>query len=179
LLHARLGPLTGWAAADLDGDSRPDFARAGKFHAEGRHLVQQISFCFSGAQPRTITVRTSSVAARIIVRDVDGDLDHDLILETLTREPIAVLLNDGDGHFHEGDLEAYRSRLTSDQHSFETLAPPAPVLNISDAPSHHALAAHFLAGAGITFSHTRAPYTRNETQTPETPALTRGPPTRA
>ena len=176
LLRAHLGPLTGWTAADLDGDSHPDFARAGRFHAEGQYFVQQISICFSGAQPRTITVRTSSVAARIVVRDVDGDLDHDLILETLTREPIAVLLNDGDGRFHEGDLETYRSRLNSDQHSFETLAPVAPVLNISDAPSHHALPAPFFVGTGIALAHTRLPHTRKEPESPEATAFTRGPP---
>ena len=40
----------------------------------------------------------------LLVRDVDGDNDRDLlILEPGSRRPVGVWLNDGAGHFTEGE----------------------------------------------------------------------------
>jgi hypothetical protein len=56
-------------------------------------------------------VRTSQAAGRLFLRDLDGDADRDLILESFDREPLAVVLNDGGGHFHQGNLDDFRAML--------------------------------------------------------------------
>jgi hypothetical protein len=96
--------LTPWVAADFDGDAITDLVHAGSFRPEGSGFIQEISLRFSATESRALSVRVSAVAYKLIARDVDGDSDRDLIVEALTREPLAVLLNDGDGHFHEAPL---------------------------------------------------------------------------
>jgi hypothetical protein len=96
--------LTPWVAADFDGDTITDLVHAGAFRPEGSGFIQEISLGFSATESRALSVRVSAVAYKLIARDVDGDSDRDLIIEALTREPLAILLNDGDGHFHEAPL---------------------------------------------------------------------------
>src|SRR5207249_4848802 len=108
LLRAQAGCLSGWVSTDLDGDRQPDLARAGASRRDGQSYLQEITLRFSAFADSTITVRTSIAAVRLTVRDLDGDADRDLVLETFHREPVAVLLNDGGGHFHQGDLEVFR-----------------------------------------------------------------------
>ena len=99
--------LTPWVLADLNGDRTEDLARTGSFRPEGSGFIQEISLSFSDWESRALSVRISGVAYSLVARDVDGDSDRDLIVEALSREPLAVLLNDGGGEFHEGRLEDF------------------------------------------------------------------------
>jgi hypothetical protein len=101
-------PFGAFLAADLDGDRKPDFATAGAMRADGGGYLLDISVRLSGVDSGTITVRTSRAAGRIAARDLDGDLDRDLILESFDRVPLAIMLNDGGGHFHQVSLDEYR-----------------------------------------------------------------------
>src|SRR5262245_30188612 len=99
--------LTPWISADFDGDHQPDLASAGAFHSEGRGFAQEISLRFRTFQTGTFLVRTPAIAYGLVARDVDGDSDWDLVVEDLSHEPIAVLVNDGAGHFHQASLEQF------------------------------------------------------------------------
>lgn len=96
-------------AADLDGDRQTDFATAGALRADsaGSGYLLEISLRLSGQASGTITVRTAQAAGRIWARDLDGDADRDLILESFDRVPLAIVLNDGGGRFHQVGLEEY------------------------------------------------------------------------
>jgi len=100
-------PFGAFLAADLDGDRKPDFATAGAMRADGAGYLLDISVRLSGVESGTITVRMPRAAGRIAARDLDGDLDRDLILESFDRVPLAIMLNDGGGHFHQVSLDDY------------------------------------------------------------------------
>ena len=100
--------LSPWIAADLDGDLKPDLARAGEFRSSGLGFEQEIHLGFSSVDPGTFVVHTPAVGYRLIARDIDGDSDWDLVLESFWREPVAILVNDGGGHFHQADLDLFR-----------------------------------------------------------------------
>ena len=102
-------PFGAFLAADLDGDRKPDFATASAMRADGAGYLLDISVRLSAVESGTITVRTSRAAGWIAARDLDGDLDRDLILESFDRVPLAIILNDGGGHFHQVSLDEYRA----------------------------------------------------------------------
>ena len=60
---------------------------------------------------------------RLRARDLDGDKDRDLVLETLSSVPLAVWINDGAGHFKRGNLDDFRFQLShEDSQSFNAAA---------------------------------------------------------
>lgn len=116
-------PFGAFLAADLDGDRQADFATAGALRRDGSGYLLDISVRLSRAESGAITVRTTRAAARISARDLDGDADRDLILESFDREPLAIVLNDGGGHFHQVSLDQYRAvTRRPESRSFETPA---------------------------------------------------------
>jgi hypothetical protein len=100
-------PFGAFAAADLDGDRQADFATPGAMRHDASGYVLDISVRLSAAESGIITVRTTRAAGRISARDLDGDADRDLILESFDREPLAIVLNDGGGHFHQVSLDTF------------------------------------------------------------------------
>jgi len=99
------------AAADLDGDRRPDVATAGSSRRDSTGYALDITIRLSSLQTDAITVRTAQMAGRFFLRDLDGDSDRDLIVESFDHEPLAVMLNDGGGHFHAANVDDYRAKL--------------------------------------------------------------------
>src|SRR4051812_29336792 len=92
------------AATDLDGDHRIDLATAGRVRRDASGFLLDISIRLSAAETRAITVHTSRAAGRIFARDIDGDSDRDLVIESLDFETLAIVVNDGEGRFHQGSL---------------------------------------------------------------------------
>lgn len=45
-------------------------------------------------------------------RDLDGDSDRDLILESVASVPVAVWINDGAGNFHRANPDDFRFQLS-------------------------------------------------------------------
>ena len=111
-LHGRIPGRLVAAAADLDGDRRVDVATAGASRREAAGYVFDITIRLSTRETGAVTVRTPRAAGSLYLRDLDGDADRDLVVEAFDREPLAVLLNDGSGHFHQANLEDYRARLS-------------------------------------------------------------------
>jgi hypothetical protein len=116
-----------WIAADFDGDLKPDLARAGAFRSSGLGFEQEIHLGFSSVAPGVFLVHTPVVGYRLIARDIDGDSDWDLVLESFWREPVAILVNDGGGRFHQADLDPFRPLFPCQERtSFESRASLTP-----------------------------------------------------
>lgn len=101
-------PVNRLVVADLDGDRKLDTATMGASRREG--AVQDVTVLLHSNVSITFEVRTAIGTQRLSWSDLDGDADRDLILESFD-QPLAVVLNDGGGHFHAGNLEDYRDWL--------------------------------------------------------------------
>lgn len=167
-----------WVITDLDGDRRTDFASAGLSRHDGHDYVQEIHLRFSSFDGDTVTVRTRVAGERLIARDLDGDRDRDLVLEGFNREPVAVLLNDGGGHFHQADLADFFFQLSHrSPRSFASSERDSSTPESGECPNDDLMAVRTtvsrpdLAGTGLVaarfVSHVAAPHSG---------ALSRGPP---
>lgn len=94
---------------DFDGDRHADFAVAqpqGMINGAYRYRVEVLL----SAQPATafeIDWGTPS-GLHISTRDVDGDLDLDLVITSeFGRQPVGVWINDGNGRFTPGQMQKY------------------------------------------------------------------------
>jgi hypothetical protein len=149
LLGSPLNPLQGIVSADLNGDRQSDTATAGAGRRDSRGYLQDITVSLGSTEFHTLTVRTALRVHRLSARDLDGDADRDLVLESFDREPLAVLLNDGAGHFQLGNLESFRTWLP--RHRTPSLESPAEellTLEIGQGPGSPS------AGPAITgYSH--------------------------
>jgi len=93
-----------FAVADFDGDLRPDLADVGIGRSSVSLTDYWIRFRLSAAERQTILVVAPSGGLEIAARDVNGDHAIDLIVSTVwLRRPVAILLNDGHGHFSRVD----------------------------------------------------------------------------
>jgi hypothetical protein len=109
LLGSQLSPLQGMISADLNGDRQSDMATAGTGRRDSRGYLQDVTVRLSSSEFSTLSVHTARLVDHLSVRDLDGDTDRDLVLEAFDREPLAILLNDGEGHFHLASLDHFRS----------------------------------------------------------------------
>lgn len=116
----------GWAVADFDGDSQPDVAVT-KMEARGSGYVYWLELDLSTdrkdsssqAQANLPSVVSSIFGLHLTPRDVDGDHDLDIVVTTgITRQPVAVWINDGKGRFEEGDLSAYPALMSLEDITF-------------------------------------------------------------
>ena len=86
-----------FAIADFDGDNQPDFATVQLGRVEGRY---SIGFQLSTGSRQSIVITAPVGGLQVTLRDVNGDNSLDLVVTTdWLRKPVAVLLNDGHGHF--------------------------------------------------------------------------------
>ena len=96
----------------MNGDKIADLASAGPGRREGAEYAREISVNLAGAESAQFTVRSPGAAIQLSLRDIDGDHDRDLIIvEPWSRRAIGVWLNDGRGHFEEGNLAKYAPAL--------------------------------------------------------------------
>jgi len=96
------------AVGDFDGDSRPDVATVQMGQASPSHARYWIHFQFSTGLKQSIGVTAPIGGLQIASRDVNGDNRLDLVVSTAWRsEPVAVLLNDGNGNFSLHDVNAF------------------------------------------------------------------------
>jgi hypothetical protein len=97
-------PSSQFAFGDFDGDRRSDLATVEIVRVGSLHSRYWISFQLSRGRLQTIGVTAPSGGLALIARDVNGDSALDLVLVTAWRlKPVAVLLNDGTGHFAVAD----------------------------------------------------------------------------
>ncbi|HEU5022141.1 MAG TPA: hypothetical protein VFT60_09615 [Bryobacteraceae bacterium] len=104
--------IRSWAVTDMNGDKVADLASAGPGRREGAEYAREISVNLAGADKTRFTVHSPGAAIQLSLRDIDGDHDRDLIVvEPWSRQAIGVWLNDGQGHFEEGNLAKYSPAL--------------------------------------------------------------------
>src|SRR5690242_6105579 len=73
-------------SADLNGDRMVDVATAGHSRRDGSGYLLDISIRLSAVESRNVTVRTARAAGRMFARDIDGDADRDLVVESFDYE---------------------------------------------------------------------------------------------
>ena len=115
-LLTSLEPATPSVMADFNGDNKPDLATLATFGSDRQGYVDQIHIQFSAAQFPVFTFLIRPATNHLSARDLDGDNDRDLVLETPLRVPLAVWINDGAGHFQPGDLNKFRFLLSHDDY---------------------------------------------------------------
>jgi hypothetical protein len=104
--------VSSWVLGDFDGDSQIDVVTSRAERLPGHEYSHEVSFKLSGSPSTSFTFRDHYPSVELNSRDIDGDHDRDIIIrETGTSEPLAVWLNDGSGHFLQGDLEHFRAVL--------------------------------------------------------------------
>jgi hypothetical protein len=132
-LTAAAGRSSG-ALGDFDGDQHADLALAepqGVFNGAYRYRVDVY---LSTDLNTTFDVDSGAAGGlHIIARDVDGDLDLDLVISSeFGREPVGIWINDGHGVFTKGQAETYRGSIWQEtEHSLEApRRPPATTVAI-------------------------------------------------
>ena len=107
-----------WVTADFNGDQKTDLVTVTSSNA---------TFQAGPLGAAAFTMPLGLPSQRLRARDLDGDSDRDLVLETLSAEPVAVWLNDGAGNFERADLEDFRFQLSHQSPSTVTTAEAVPV----------------------------------------------------
>ena len=104
---------SGWALGYLDGDRKIDLVSARPGLRDGQGFAHEVSVRLSGPFGKSSFTFHGHVASiRLSIRDLDGDQDRDIvILGAQSSGVLGVWLNDGLGHFHEGDVANFRSAL--------------------------------------------------------------------
>jgi hypothetical protein len=104
--------VSSWMLGDFDGDSQIDVVTSRAERLPGHEYSHEVSLKLSGSLSTSFTFRDHYPSVELNSRDIDGDHDRDIIIrETGTSQPLAVWLNDGTGHFLQGDLEHFRAAL--------------------------------------------------------------------
>jgi hypothetical protein len=113
------GPRLPFAIADFNGDSRPDIASVQAENKESANTSDYwVEVRLSGCGSRLFRLVAPSGGLHVEARDVNGDHAIDLVLSTAwLGQPVAILLNDGHGHFHRveptGFPQAFRRSKTN------------------------------------------------------------------
>lgn len=125
LSQTRIGTPFGHslAAADLDGDSQPDGAILVDSTWTGTHSSINIQLHFTGRPNSEISFESNEQALTVRAWDIDHDGDNDLVVEeAFTHKPVRVWINEGNGDFHEGNIQDYPSLALRADHE---LQPPS------------------------------------------------------
>src|SRR6266851_1662027 len=108
-----------FAIADFDGDSRPDLAtvQAGVSSSWDAHYW--IAFQLSSGPRQTLGITAPTGGLQITSRDVNGDDFLDVIVTTAwANQPVAVLLNDGQGNFRASSPSAFPGAFATSEKSW-------------------------------------------------------------
>ncbi len=104
--------------ADFDGDRRPDLATVQVGQSSSWETHYWIAFELSGGSRQTLGITAQSGGLQITSRDVNGDDFLDVIVTTAwLNQPVAVLLNDGQGNFRASDPSAFPGAFTTSEKS--------------------------------------------------------------
>jgi hypothetical protein len=96
------------AIQDFDGDRKPDIAEVRVERNDPHSTRYSINVRLTSGVDQSIGLTAPFGGLQITPRDVNGDNALDLIVSTtLQNEPVAVLLNDGNGNFSKAEPTAF------------------------------------------------------------------------
>ena len=121
-LGQSFGARLPFAAADLDGDHRPDVANVETDGHSAGDVDYRIQLKLSSTGNRSIQVRGPFGGLAIEARDVNGDNAVDLVVSSAYfGRPVAVLLNDGHGSFSRAAPSDFPAAFSSSK-AFEAVS---------------------------------------------------------
>jgi hypothetical protein len=101
-------PGLSFSIGDFDGDQKPDLASLQTGQSDSSRTEYWIQLRLSAAEQQNILIVAPMGGLEVVSRDVNDDHALDLILTTTwSRQPVAILLNDGHGHFSSVAPEAF------------------------------------------------------------------------
>jgi hypothetical protein len=115
------GPSQAFSIADFDGDSKPDLASIHDGRSDSTRADYWVQLQLTGAGRQIFQINAPIGGLQIASRDVNGDHALDIVLTTAwSREPVAVLLNDGHGIFSRVDAHAFPEALTESETNWDS-----------------------------------------------------------
>jgi hypothetical protein len=133
-----------WVMADFNGDRKDDLVTVVATSPFGQARRHQLQVQLNAQHAPALAVSRFAAGDRLNVRDLDGDSDRDIVLETAFGEPVAVWLNDGAGHFDEGNVDSFRFQFSHDDHrSFDAPERPSPSGLIGEYTSRDAVSSRY------------------------------------
>lgn len=132
------GPYTSqFTVADYDGDSLPDLASVRFGAGDSQATRYLIEFRLTGGLHEILSVMGPTGGLQLKSKDVNGDSFPDVVVTSLwTRQPVAVLLNDGKGNFTSSAPSAFPAVFNAAESSFRTRA-PANIGGVADLFTRH------------------------------------------
>jgi hypothetical protein len=126
------GPSLSFSIGDFDGDQKPDLASLQTGRTDSSHTEYWIQVRLSGAEQQTILIVAPLGGLEVVSHDVNDDHAPDLVLTTSwLRRPVAILLNDGHGHFSRVAPEAFPEAFSESEASVSfTCEHPADAIGI-------------------------------------------------
>ena len=89
-----------FAVADFDGDLSPDLATVQTANLGARNARYSIRFQLGSGELQSVSLSAPVGGLSLNLDDVNGDFALDLVVTSSWRgQPVAILLNDGAGHF--------------------------------------------------------------------------------
>jgi len=134
LYQAKVTSLEGsLAVADFDNDQKPDGAvlvsSAGLYSSNNIRIELHLT----GHQNTQLSFQSSQTRLEIVAFDIDHDGDTDLVVQqAFTHQRVNVWINDGNGSFHEGQLQDYSSPVLGARESVNlpSSQPQGPALGL-------------------------------------------------
>lgn len=128
-----VGPGPQFTIADFDGDLRPDLVSVRSELNSSATTQYWIELQLSATRRQSIQVVGPFGGLLIEARDLNGDHAVDLVLSSRgKRESLAVLLNDGHGHFSKADPTSFAGAVSKSETSLES--PPNHVSDTAGVP---------------------------------------------
>jgi hypothetical protein len=108
-----------FAIADFDGDNRPDLATVQVGHSNSWDTQYWIAFQLSRGSRQVLAITGPTGGLQVTSRDVNGDSFLDVVVTTAwTNQPVAVLLNDGQGNFRTSSPSAFTGAFRTSEKSW-------------------------------------------------------------
>jgi hypothetical protein len=129
-------PDVPFAFSDFDGDLRPDLAVVQSGRSDLTTTDYWVRFQLSAGVSKVVLVVGPTGGLQVAARDVNGDSVPDLVLTTAWRDqPVAILLNDGNGNFSRIDPSAFPAAFTTSKADWRSSSPLEQELLLLSSPS--------------------------------------------
>ena len=112
-------PALSLAMADFTGDTHPDLATVELERLDSSSARYRIEIRLTEGRHQILKLRAPLGGLLITPRDVTGDGNLDLIVRSSSSHaPVALFLNDGNGHFSSADLASFANALRDGSSEF-------------------------------------------------------------